>query len=333
MGKTKRRLTEIDFLYAVGVFLVIFGHSHSSDWSRASETAYGFLHDFVYSFHMQLFFSISGFLLMHSDKIKRIGYFRFLAEKALRLFVPYLFISLLAVFPKTRLETGKWIDVNVLMNTLFSPRLGVWGHLWFVPVLFFMFIFFGIIRMLLNEKNRFWILSATTILSAAAYFIPCDSQFLGAEDIKKQCLFFSLGMLLYLIITPAKQAKKPVMFFLPLALAACGIAAYLLRRQQPQLLFAVTAVCMVLALWAVAVCVPFSRLCRWLSVHNFTLYLYSWPAQSVVMIACDRFNFSWVLTFIVMFVTGWLVPLAMIFIYEKIPKIHCRVMDLLLGVK
>ena len=52
----KKHYTEIDHLYTIGVVLVILGHSHSSDWDTFSGTILETALEFLYTFHMPLFF-------------------------------------------------------------------------------------------------------------------------------------------------------------------------------------------------------------------------------------------------------------------------------------
>ena len=68
-SKPKLRLREIDMLYALGTLLVILGHSHPNDWS----TFPGKWIEFIYTFHMPLFFAISGFL-MNRERVLESGY-------------------------------------------------------------------------------------------------------------------------------------------------------------------------------------------------------------------------------------------------------------------
>ena len=89
-SKPKLRLREIDMLYALGTLLVILGHSHPNDWS----TFPGKWIEFIYTFHMPLFFLIAGYLFAYSDSMSRLGYFKWLKEKALRLLTPYVVLTL-----------------------------------------------------------------------------------------------------------------------------------------------------------------------------------------------------------------------------------------------
>lgn len=73
----------IDILKAWGIILVIAGHTHSpfSGW--------------IYTFHMPLFFFVSGFLRYGAHKK---SWREFLVGKAKSIIVPYLFFWLISVF-------------------------------------------------------------------------------------------------------------------------------------------------------------------------------------------------------------------------------------------
>lgn len=47
-----KRYPKIDILYTIGILLVLFGHSHSSDWSTFEGTILQSAIEFVYTFHM-----------------------------------------------------------------------------------------------------------------------------------------------------------------------------------------------------------------------------------------------------------------------------------------
>ena len=51
------------------------------------------------------------------------------------------------------------------------------------------------------------------------------------------------------------------------------------------------------------------------------------------MTVYDASDFPWYITSISMFLTGFIGPVIMITIYEKLTKIHNRAFDLILGVK
>ena len=75
-SKTKERIDWIDYAKALGVFLVIMGHTYKG---------YSFI-GWIYSFHMPLFFFLSGTTL----KIEQISCKEFFKEGVKALLIPYI---------------------------------------------------------------------------------------------------------------------------------------------------------------------------------------------------------------------------------------------------
>ena len=96
MGK---KWEEVDVLYAIGIILVVLGHSHVSDWSFFSGTAVESMISFIYVFHMPLFFFIAGFLFCNSDSLSKKGFAKWICDKVIRLMTPYIVLSVLAILP------------------------------------------------------------------------------------------------------------------------------------------------------------------------------------------------------------------------------------------
>ena len=328
-----KRIKEIDFLYALGAILVILGHSHSTDWSRFGGTPYQTFIVFLYSFHMPLFFFISGYLLMHSKKLSGIGYAKWIGEKALRILVPYVFLTVIFLFPKMYIDTGKWFDVKYIVAAFLQPRNNCWGHLWFLPVLFLCFALFGLASIALRKADHPIFYAGMAALCIALYFTPINSFWLGLSDFREFAVFFAFGMIVCRFAPVGKMD-----FSQPARIAAVigGFAASVLLYA---FVYDYSVTRLVIAIVLIAVCYLLASLvranafCTWTSKHNFTLFLYSWPAQAAVMMFCDKVNTNWLITFFMMFFAGVIFPVVLILIYEKLPKIQNRFFDLVLGVK
>ncbi|WP_242861611.1 acyltransferase family protein, partial [Candidatus Arthromitus sp. SFB-turkey] len=93
--ENKINLIEFNYLRAIGIFLVVLGHS----FPYIDETnfqLYKYIHSLIYSFHMPLFIMISGFF---AYKILTINSFKqyklFISSKFKKLMIPYFTISFL----------------------------------------------------------------------------------------------------------------------------------------------------------------------------------------------------------------------------------------------
>ncbi len=137
---TKNRQMVLLTLFAMT--LVVIGHSDiTPDFKNL------WIYKWVYSFHMPLFFFISGFLFcltMPSDRLKSIGMVSFMKKKALRLLIPFLFINtIIFIVKSTLISDASLMQHPVALNlksmidaTFFYPM----GFMWFLPALFSIFV-------------------------------------------------------------------------------------------------------------------------------------------------------------------------------------------------
>lgn len=138
MAISKRDFT-IDALKAVGIFLVVLGHT-----TKTEE-----LHGYIYSFHMPLFFIISG-LLYHARKdiVKRL---------VRSLLVPYVGFAFLTFAYWALIETRvrpvmEGTSIGEQFTNIFYPMSGIVEPylfnvvLWFLPCLFIVTIGYHYLR-------------------------------------------------------------------------------------------------------------------------------------------------------------------------------------------
>ncbi len=118
------RLQYIDIAKAIAIFLVVLGHP------RAVED-YGTVERFLYTFHMPLFFMMSGIFLKQKDQYGVRSWKSFFKKNLLGLFVPYIIWAAIymsfSYINVGKALYGSWI---VLRNTQSLSSL------WFLPVLF-----------------------------------------------------------------------------------------------------------------------------------------------------------------------------------------------------
>lgn len=329
-----KRFNQIDVIYTIGTLLVLLGHSHYSDWNLVYGTPMDAIINFIYVFHMPLFFFVAGFLFMNSSKLERVGYGKWVGEKAVKLLTPYFVLSLVAIVPKFYLENRTFAGfVPYLVKAIFVPRVGVWGHFWFLPVIFIIYAIFGLWKKyayILNEKI---VLSVSVIVSIGLYFLPFTTDWFGIGDIKKEILFFVIGMIFYTVVQRTKIKISKVVYLLISGVLFVGsiIAYHYLKGNSICVLF--IAIVLIYSCWCFSCFVGETSFTKWISLHNFTIYIYSWLFQSVVMIICEKFGMPWYLATIVMFISGLGFPTIIAIVYEKWTKIHNKFFDLLLGIK
>lgn len=335
-ANAKLHLREIDILYALGALLAILGHSHPNDWSLFP----GKWIEFIYCFHMPLFFLIAGYLLAYTGGIKRLGYPKWLGQKALRLLTPYVVLTLAAFVPKYALENGGLggISASALLTSFIKPRDGVWGHFWFLAVLFALYAIFGLLRVFDDWYGRsFKTVSAVLVLTAALHFLKIPSDIFCIKDVCEFAVYFAVGYYLSQYLSE-KDFKIPnfARLIAVILLTAAGIVCFILSSGKPYSHYdLLVTVLMLAACWELGqllkyATVPFADFIA----HNvFTYYIYSWPAQAVVEKLCSRFAAPWYATMPAMFAVGVLCPTVIIFIYRKCAFLHRRPIELILGIR
>lgn len=147
MTSATDRIYWIDALRAIAIILVVVGHTPGIQ-------AYVSVVKYIYSFHIPLFFFISG--LLFSSKMVEQGFALFLHKQTRALLIPYFTWGLLTYIPWFLITRhfGAYPELNPLkplFGMLYGTGSGTWlihnGALWFLPCLFVTrIIFFGTMK-------------------------------------------------------------------------------------------------------------------------------------------------------------------------------------------
>ena len=143
-----KRIEYIDIARGVGILLVVLGHN---DLSLSSP----FLYQFIYSFHMALFFFLSGFFFSAA-----LPFWELLKKRFNSLLKPYFFTIFLIYF--VSVSFGKMsfnTAIGRILKSLYAGGIYIdWIQLWFLPHLFAVSVFaFIVLRFgAIVLKNRFF---------------------------------------------------------------------------------------------------------------------------------------------------------------------------------
>lgn len=121
-----KRISYIDMAKGIGILLVVFGHL-----GFASES----LLTWIMSFHMPLFFILSGMLLSHTNATRH-SMSAFLKKKAKTILVPYFTFSIISIIFSGILDSTTF---GSYLPTALTQTISFYGIsvLWFLPALFF----------------------------------------------------------------------------------------------------------------------------------------------------------------------------------------------------
>ncbi len=148
----KQRDLWVDYAKGVGILLVVYGHvarGVSNAGIALNDYLYHLTDSMIYSFHMPLFFFLSG--LYFQSSVERHGRWSLITDKLRTIVYPYVVWSLLQGSTEvllSRYTTAKtgWADVLAMG---WQPR----AQFWFLYVLFLLFV----LLTLLYRKHTRWL--------------------------------------------------------------------------------------------------------------------------------------------------------------------------------
>ena len=187
------RIVIIDALRVLCVCLLITYHSFAiftGSWERPESVSiidcYRWIGRIAYSFMLPLWVFISGFLWGYQlyGKCKRLTFIGLVRKKTAKLLVPAYLFSLLYL-----LAFGSVSDLTQPFNLLIF--LSGEGHLWFLPMLFWVFIYsYFVISINVPDYIKFPIV---LVISALAWNLPS----LGLGSGLYYLQFFYIGILTF----------------------------------------------------------------------------------------------------------------------------------------
>jgi polysaccharide biosynthesis protein PslL len=186
-----KRIEYLDIAKGIGILLVVLGHN---DFEVISL----FVQRLIYSFHMPLFFFLSGYFLNTA-----VPFFEFFKKRFNALLKPFLFTIFLIYFTSVSFEKmGFNTAIQRTVKSLYgSGHYLDWVQLWFLPHLFavslYAFLFIILVSRLRNRWITWGILLATLAIAVPFLniFYPFPLSILG-KDYELWGLPFSLDLVL-----------------------------------------------------------------------------------------------------------------------------------------
>jgi fucose 4-O-acetylase-like acetyltransferase len=180
----------VDYAKGLGILLVVYGHVSRGVFNagiKVDAELFKLVDSVIYSFHMPLFFFLSGlFFLASLQKYGRTG---LIADKLDSVLYPYILWSLLQGFIEVFLSryTTSSTTTGEVLSLFWQPR----AQFWFLYVLFAIFV---LMALLYRERQSLpaW---ALPLAALAAWFLQMFVQLPFPLDfIASYLIFFVLGM-------------------------------------------------------------------------------------------------------------------------------------------
>lgn len=176
----RERIEYIDSLRGLAILLVVMGHTLESNGYLSSPC-----YNFIYSFHMPLFFFISGFVTEYSCKLdgnsNSIDYFTYIWKKFTSIMLPYL-TWMLVVRPFFFASHSGLEYIKSALLTQLSSIISNGGGLWFLPCLFMLITIFVLWKIFLHKVCKadgiiLELVSLSVLLVACLFFYSSISIF------------------------------------------------------------------------------------------------------------------------------------------------------------
>lgn len=313
MAADKGKIKFIANARCIGILLVVFGHSFPFD-VYISPVLWK-IKDFIYVFHMPLFLFISGYLLTENHRSPG----EYIRRRGTRLLIPYFALSLVAFVPKAIMQRflNDSVDFSIqhLVMTELVPRENVWGHFWYIPVVFFLCCF-GVLALNHMRKSRV-IQAAVLITTYVLLYLPETTAWFALEDVRKAAFYFVLGITLADWNPDTCVISKSVWLF------AFPVAFVLFRCGANVLYNSVIALLMIGFILHIGTRLPMRKtgLFAMIEKYSFTIFLLSWPAQAVIEVVCNKvLHLPALLVMGMMSLAGIAVPLICVKIVSLIDK-------------
>lgn len=258
--KAIKNIPYITFLQSLAVFLVIVGHSVPAvNEGNTSDSFIILLHDIIYSFHMPLFFVLSGFLLLNSlyrNSKNIINFKEFFKNKLKRLMLPYFVIGTIAYLLKAFLfNRFAYRPVENTFGFYLKSLIYPWDNpnisLWFLPTIFIILItgYFVIKNIKPTKKYLPTIFLSSLLISVLSKYT--NIFVLNFSGVLYYFFYFILGFVIYefreKIFSVLENTKIIcLLFFLYVILFVIGdseILKYIIASLGIFLSFALTLIC------------------------------------------------------------------------------------------
>lgn len=220
--KKEKKDRQIVLLTVFAICLVVMGHCDITlDFKEL------WIFKWIYSFHMPLFFFISGYLLALTTpkaKLSETSYGNFLKKKCIRLLIPFLFINSIIFIIKSALPDRSIMQHPVTLDLnsfLYSTFLSPVGFMWFLPCLFMVFVvifpLYKLLKLRLDTGMKLFvgIFISIIVLIVLDVTIP-EIKFMQLSQAIHYSTYFLLGILYY-------EFKKPVDKFIMKYWIAIGL--------------------------------------------------------------------------------------------------------------
>ena len=305
---------KISFAQNIGIILVVAGHSFFQNGNHP-------LCMWIYSFHMPLFFFISGYLLAFTNRQKNrdvrntiiIGKNGYIAKKFQRMMIPYLVISSLVFIPKVMLSSLAVRPVDgsfdAFIHNLLYPYDNVIGSFWFLPTIFFVSIL-SILYLKRLKVSILWL----ALLALITVLVPIGKEaILNIDGILHYLFYFFMGYVYVERNLGRHLLQHPVLAIVGTGIVSVFLLIFCLHYQwdNRNILSGISGILLMMS------CAGLYEkkqlhLLDGMNGSSYTIYIYSWFIQVVCFqLSMKLFDIPLWITALMSILLGIFIPILM----------------------
>lgn len=182
----EKREEWVDRVKFLGILAIYIGHFGN---------AAGWLYQFVFTYHVPLFFFVSGFFANSKSKYTIKEYF---VKKVKTLVIPYFFLGILNIGFHVLLYNPGAREFLTLFKDFRGIRSNMicFGSMWFLPCLFLIEMFYAVLYKVFNSKGILTIIGMILLMVHGSLQLS-ENFFLSLDCVLAYFIYFALGSFLY----------------------------------------------------------------------------------------------------------------------------------------
>ena len=340
MLSDKKRISYIAQAQLIGCLLVILGHSVPLNWNIPSTIKS--IDVFIYTFHMPLFFFISGYLFEKNNSANRYDFISYITKRSKKLILPYVMLTLIGFIPKilTKDFFGDEVDIsiNYFIKCFLVPRNNVWGHFWFLPTLLIISVFaFLFSKFHSKAKIGFCILVVVLFILPIVPKLTNITDWFAINDVIKFSCYYAFGFLFansyFEKLVENRNTNKYLLILLPIS-----IGLFLIDFDNIVFNNAIREFIGILMIIFVLVIsqlfdITGSEIGGFLTRKTYSIFILSWPFQCIVSIVFEsKLGLSYYITVPISFLVGIFGPIVTIILVDWFEnKIKKKIISPIIG--
>lgn len=342
----KKKINWLLILQGWAMLWVVIGHSFIGNYKEGPEWE-TLLCNIAYSFHMPLFMLVSGWLFymtrlkayalisyrrggqlsVNSAELKGNSwtYSRIIKDKSLRLLLPGLVFSIVALVLKVafsgEMARQVGLSVNDVVHSYLYPYDNPMRELWFIATLFAFFLFTPLWKWLVDNK---WLEWGGIVALLVLHFIHPETTLLCIDRICRFAIWFYFGLVISKEnLVDEYMAKKPWLTFI------IGVMIYVIGRYTDP---SITTFGGIVFSFGLAILLDKYIPKTFFTFRNYTyqIFLMGIFAQIFVKIMYKHISIPYVAAYLLCILMGLYVP---VLVSKLIEKINWKPLSLCVGLK